>query len=533
MVGESLPEFNYPKDVLQPLLSTSNLSSLQQAQEILIKDSRAAVGRAELASKNILPTVLKLVESLHRASSQEYLMQATKLLRNLCAGEVANQNSFVEHNGIETVLTVLRSAALLSDPDFGIIRLSLQVLANVSLAGAEHQQAIWLKLFPNEFFILASICSLETSDPLCMILYTCCDGKPGLAIELCRDPGLPIVAGIIWTVASVGSREDWFKLLLSRLCLEDIHFPALFFKLCEGNASEDRGNTALGDNVFSSEQAFLLRIISEILNERINEVRVPNETALCVLGIFKRSVSIVDFGARAKSGLPTGSTSVDVMGYSLIILRDICAQDSLGDLKKDSVDVVDLLLSNDLTNVILSLLHDLEPPAIIRKTLKDSENGELNLGSTKLCPYKGFRRDLVAIIGNCAYRRKNVQDEIRQKSGILLLLQQRVTNDDNPYLREWGIWSLRNLLEGNAENQQIVADLQLQGSVDMPELARLGLKVEVDQNTHRAKLVNIPGSYTKPVERVGPLKFMEKMSIREPQLHIQAHHTATFTNSKC
>nr|KJB13929.1 hypothetical protein B456_002G109400 [Gossypium raimondii] len=281
-------------------------------------------------------------------------MQATKLLRNLCAGEVANKNSFVEHNGIGTVLTVLRSAALLSDPDFGIIRLSLQVLANVSLAGAEHQQAIWLKLFTNEFFILASIRSLETSDPLCMILYTCCDGKPGLAIELCRDPGLPIVAGIIRTVAS---------------------------------------------------------------------------------------------------------------------------------------DVVDLLLSNDLTNVILSLLHDLEPPAIIRKTLKDSENGELNLGSTKLCPYKGFRRDLVAIIGNCAYRRKNVQDEIRQKSGILLLLQQRVTNDDNPYLREWGIWSLRNLLEGNAENQQIVADLQLQGSVDMPELARLGLKVEVDQNTHRAKLV--------------------------------------------
>ncbi|TYI42700.1 hypothetical protein ES332_A01G117400v1 [Gossypium tomentosum] len=502
MAGESLPEFNYPKDVLQPLLSASNSSSLQQALEILIKNSRAAVGRAELASKNILPTVLKLVESLHHASSQEYLMQAMKLLRNLCAGEVANQNSFVEHNGIETVLTVLRSAALLSDPDFGIIHLSLQVLANVSLAGSELQEAIWHKLFPNEFFILASIHSLETSDPLCMILYTCCDGKPGLAIELCRDPGLPIVAGIIQTVAS-------------------------------GNASEDGGNTALGDKVFSSEQAFLLQIISEILNERLNEVRVPNETALCVLGIFKRSVSIVDFGARAKSGLPTGSTSVDVMGYSLIILRDICAQEGLRELKKDSVDVVDLLLSDDLTDVILSLLHDLEPPAIIRKTLKDSENQELNLGSTKLCPYKGFQRDLVAIIGNCAYRRKNVQDEISQKSGILRLLQQCVTDDDNPYLREWGIWSLRNLLEGNAENQQIVADLQLQGSVDMPELARLGLKVEVDQNTHCAKLVNIPGSYTKPVERVGPLKFMGKMSIREPQLYIQAHHTATFTKSKC
>ncbi|KHG26037.1 Riboflavin biosynthesis ribBA [Gossypium arboreum] len=131
-------------------------------------------------------------------------------------------------------------------------------------------------MFPNEFFILASIRSQKTSDPLCMILYTCCDGRPGLDIELCRDPGLPIVAGIIPTIAS-------------------------------GNASEDRGNTALGDNVFSSEQAFLLRIISEILNEEL---------------------------IKAKSGLPTGSTSVDVMGYSLIFLRDICAQDGLGDLKK-------------------------------------------------------------------------------------------------------------------------------------------------------------------------------------------------------
>ncbi|KAK8613295.1 hypothetical protein V6N13_101061 [Hibiscus sabdariffa] len=478
MVGESLPELTDREDVLQPLLSASNSSSLHEALEFLIQASRDAVGRAELALRNILPTVLKLVESLHCASSREYLIPFLKLLRNLCAGEVANQNSFLEQNGIEIVLTVLRSAALASDPDFGIIRFSLQVLGNVSLAGAEHQQAIWLNLFPNEFFLLAGILSQETSDPLCMILYTCCDGRPVLATELCRDLGLPIVVRLIRTVASVGFREDWFKLLLSRLCLEDIHFPEVFFKLSEVNASENRGNTALGDNHFSSKQAFLLRIISEILNERIDEVRVPNDFASCVLEIFKRSLRIVDFATRGKSGLPTGTTSVDVMGYSLIILRDICAGDSVGDLKKDSVDAVDMLLSNELLDVLFSLLRDLELPSTIRKTLKDGENQELISRSSKLCPYKGFRRDLVAAIGNCAYRRKHAQDEIRQKNGILLLLQQCVTDDDNPYLREWGIWSVRNLLEGNAENQQAVADLQLQGTVDTPELTELRLKVE-------------------------------------------------------
>ena len=300
-------------------------------------------------------------------------------------------------------------------------------------------------------------------------------------------------------VISVGFGEDWFKLLLSRLCLEDIHFPPLFFKLCEGSASENSGNTDSGDDLFSSEQAFLLRIVSEILNERIEEIRVPSEFAMCILGIFKRSVRVVDFVTRGKSGLPTGSTSVDVMGYSLIILRYICARKGVGDLK-DSLYVVDMLLSHELIDIILSLLRDLEPPTMIRKTQKEGENHGLNLCSSKLCPYKGFRKDMVAVIGNCAYRRKHVQDEIRLKNGILLLLQQCVTDDDNPYLREWGIWSLRNLLEGNAVNQQAVADLELQGSVDMPELARLGLRVEIDQNTRHAKLVNIPGSYPKPDE---------------------------------
>jgi ataxin-10 len=50
---------------------------------------------------------------------------------------------------------------------------------------------------------------------------------------------------------------------------------------------------------------------------------------------------------------------------------------------------------------------------------------------------------------------------------------------------------VRNLLEWNTENQQAVAELELQGSVDVPELAGLGLRVEVDPNTHRAKLVNV------------------------------------------
>ncbi|KAJ6903542.1 ataxin-10 [Populus alba x Populus x berolinensis] len=67
---------------------------------------------------------------------------------------------------------------------------------------------------------------------------------------------------------------------------------------------------------------------------------------------------------------------------------------------------------------------------------------------------------------------------------MLLMLQQCVTDEDSPFLRK----SEEPILEGNSENQQAVAELELQGSVDMPELAGLGFRVEMDQNTRRAEL---------------------------------------------
>lgn len=223
-----------------------------------------------------------------------------------------------------------------------------------------------------------------------------------------------------------------------------------------------------------------------MINEQIENVTVSKFFAFEVFHIVKSMLEILNCVSRPKSGLPTGSFDIDSLGYSLCILRDICAFDG-------NVEIIDLLLSKGLLKILLDFLHDLEPPAIIRKTLKTDENQETTKNLGKFCPYKGFRSDIVAVIGNCAYKKKHVQDEIREKNGILLMLQQCVTDDENPFLREWGIWGVKNLLEGNVENQMVVSELEIQGSVNLPELATLGLRVDVDQQTRRAKLVNTSG----------------------------------------
>ncbi|CAN1228882.1 ATXN10 [Linum perenne] len=453
-----MAEPSFQHHLLLPLLLAANSSDTKEALEVLIYTARSDDGRSALASKNVLPDVLRFVESI---PSPEYLLPSLRLLRNLCAGEVSNQNSFLEFNGAAIVSAALASAGLLlhSDPDIVIIRTGLQVLANVSLAGVQHQLAVWDEFFPKVFTAIGRVRRREICDPLCMILYTCCDGTPSLFGQLLEEGGFPIVAEILRTA----SLEDWLKLVLSRICLDENLFDSLFPRLYN------------------------------ILGERLKEITVSTEFALCVLGIFKDSAAAVALVEHVsgveKSGLPTGSTSIDVLGYSLIILKYICAIGFMDDLE----DVVSVLLSNGLLDMLFAFLRDLEPPTTIRKAMRKPEANEAAASySGRPCPYVGFRRDIVGLIGNCTFKRKSVQDKIRRDNGILLLLQQCVTDDDNPYLREWGIWTVRNLLEGNAENQEAVAGLEIQGTVQMPELEGLGLKVEVDQKSGRARLVNTP-----------------------------------------
>ncbi|KAL5058435.1 hypothetical protein RYX36_030039 [Vicia faba] len=473
------------EDALKLVFDVSNSNTLQNSLDILIQTAKSDSGRTHLASKRILPALLTILHSQTLLIDHHILSLCFKLLRNLCAGELVNQNLFLEFDGL--VIVVSRILRLEVGSDRMLVRWGLQVLANVCLAGKQHQRAVWEELFPVGFVSLARLGCKEVFDPLCMVIYTCCDGNPEWFPELYGDSGWPVVVELVRTASSASFGEDWIKLILSRICLEESQLPVLFSKLRlkdihEGEDSESK------DDQFSSEQAFLLQILSEFLNEQIEDVTVSNDVALFVYGIFKKSTRVLEHAVRGKSSLPSGVTAVDVLGYSLTILRDICANDSA---RGNEEDVVDVLLSYGLIELLLIVLGDLEPPAIIRKAIKQSENQDGASSSSKPCPYKGFRRDIVALIGNCVYRRKHAQDKLRDRSGVLLLLQQCVTDEDNPFLREWGIWSVRNMLEGNEENQKVVSELQLQGSVDIPEISALGLRVEVDQNTRRAKLVNV------------------------------------------
>ncbi|KAG9454692.1 hypothetical protein H6P81_007596 [Aristolochia fimbriata] len=362
---------------------------------------------------------------------------------------------------------------------------SKRALANVLLAGNEHLVDVWDHFFPLGFVEVAKVRDKGVCDLLCRILYTLCRGDDRRLSRIGGDQGVMIITEIISTASTAGFEGDYLPWLLSKICYEATFFNQLFVQLSSTNSSRYRSDN-VRDVLFSRDQVFLLSLLS-----RIHEQVVSGYFGLAVLQILKKASTDI----HATSCPSTIDTlAVEILEYTLIILRDICAHVWQDGQSRDSPSAVELLLSSGLLNFLLDLLRQLEPPKIVKK----SRPQELNQGKIH-CPYKGYRGDIVSVIANCAFRR---QDEIRQQNGILLLLEQCVVVEGNPFLREKGLWAVRNLLEGNEENQREVAELELQGTVDTPEVTDLGMRVEVDPGSGRAKLVNVSSSKSEEIDGI-------------------------------
>ncbi|KAF9187940.1 hypothetical protein BGZ50_001671 [Haplosporangium sp. Z 11] len=99
--------------------------------------------------------------------------------------------------------------------------------------------------------------------------------------------------------------------------------------------------------------------------------------------------------------------------------------------------------------------------------------------------FVGLKRDIVRLVGNLAYRSRHVQDRIRNCNGLIVMLSQCNIDDINPYLREYGILAMKNILAGNAENQALIEELQPIEAVDHPALQEARVTSRLDVETGR------------------------------------------------
>lgn len=338
-------------------------------------------------------------------------------------------------------------------------------------------------------------------------------------------------------VDSQKSENVWLEFLVEYLCVRNGYLSTLFPRLAEGLSPtfyQQKTNDGL---VFSSEQAtFLSCLLSSLSHqkwektgppkgqpderlkegeekgregnkedeskegekgeEEVTSIVEPWSQALqeeTLSYLLKVSVqAAIEVGKKLSENSEAGTAGY-ILRYSLEIIRDLCIKLNSGSSLSSSESGKSCLKSVVL--FVLDLLQSLPPPTGSGSSSEKSVVGEeVALGSyPKTSFYYGYRKDLVAILANASYRQTTVQDYIRENGALMLVLQQCVVDELNPFLREWGFFAVRNLLEGNEANQMELNELEVKGGAEMPELKGLGLKVEVDSQTGRPKLVNIEG----------------------------------------
>lgn len=86
---------------------------------------------------------------------------------------------------------------------------------------------------------------------------------------------------------------------------------------------------------------------------------------------------------------------------------------------------------------------------------------------------------IICVLGILTMGNRSVQDEIRERQGLELVLSNCIIDANNPFIKERSIICLRYLLEGNTENQAFVAKLEAKSTVTEEALQEAGLETEI------------------------------------------------------
>ncbi|XP_054162356.1 ataxin-10-like [Oppia nitens] len=116
------------------------------------------------------------------------------------------------------------------------------------------------------------------------------------------------------------------------------------------------------------------------------------------------------------------------------------------------------------------LVHTLKTIQLLSKTQENSHFKEiphLRQINESDCeaqnPVFGFKRDLIRIIGNLVFKCQQMQDWVREFDGIPVILDCCNIDAKNPYIMQWSIFAIRNIVEGNDTNQQLLSQLSRNG----------------------------------------------------------------------
>jgi len=110
----------------------------------------------------------------------------------------------------------------------------------------------------------------------------------------------------------------------------------------------------------------------------------------------------------------------------------------------------------------------------------------VSVSSPRRTPYL-LKSHLLRLLSSLVYHCPVFQSSFGS-SGIYACMEHSVIDDHNPLMREHAILALRNLMEGNEENQRVVAELRVEEVANRNALHHMGIDATLQPETGKVRL---------------------------------------------
>ncbi|KAL2102275.1 hypothetical protein ACEWY4_001443 [Coilia grayii] len=419
-------------------------------KEDILKGLKTLLEKSFTAMKNLDE------EDKEKSMCLQVATECFRSLRNACVQCYNNQCRLRELGFIETTVEILRVVHKCQDKDSdclcNVLHCGIQFLGNLAVQNQSCKDEIWEHGFPRLFLDL-----LDTSDQKA-VAYTC------MALHTCLNED---------KVEQLTQKQDSFAVALKvlELCRTQPELDWTILIVTEHFLKSQTLIEMMLSTMSPQERLTLLELISAHLGEgreESEECGILPATAEFLAGYFKDS-------CKAVLLLDSGDSSDDEEAVIVIRLLDILCEMTSG-LKvfMSLQDHPDLL---ETTVVLLKEVHFLGREG--KNVFSSAQNfAEMGTGGAPSHPIISFKAHLVRLIGNLCHRNTTNQNKVRELDGVSLILDNCSLDSNNPFISQWAVFAIRNILENNTENQQVIQTLRRQGVADDSALRDMGFRVE-------------------------------------------------------
>lgn len=402
-------------------------------------------------------TLHNLVKDAHSSLNVQQVIECLRSLRNACATSSDVQNSLSHETSVlQDVCSAINAVLSMHKSEESIVclRVGVQFLGNFIVNNVENQKEVWSQCSS----LLRSLLLFEDTklnDYCAMVLYNIVLGNPEIKEEI-------VSTDCVKAVCCIGMQGSEFALYL----MEQL--------ICQEGTLEKIYGPSIPEH-----RLFILEVIDMTLKSE--SIKLP-------ASVFHFLSS--EFIQTSDKILKTVNTVDidDIEPEEVVKLLEVFAHASR--------DERYLVILQDDTSLFVTCAYLLKSMHEIGKSENNCFSAIQKLSTVtsiepelKQHPAYGFKASLISVLGNLCWKHSKNQDLMRTMECLPVLLDCCNVDARNPFIIQWVVLAIRNICDGNQENQQVIAGMNREGIVTSALLEEMGITLHADEHDNKIRIV--------------------------------------------